>query len=230
MRVIFYAEPIDPSLPPKAVPDEHSECASWMTIRDLEQLTTKPPRQGGLRGEELLNWGRYLQNGGFIAPLSVTILDGAVVDYTGFFKTEGQGPDLAMPSFTAPPAVFASQPNSFQQKLITGELNGDELQNEKRWTTLIIAVSDEDEKKTRLLLLAGANASLTTHKGRTALHIAAMRSSVSIFRMLLLSDTCNPQLLDCDGKNAADLLRDQIQKEPTNGMLLKMLSLVDLLV
>ncbi len=68
MRVVFYAEPKDPSQPPKTFADEESEMAEWVTLKELEELRKKPP---GLRGPELLEWAQYIEAGGVISPIHV---------------------------------------------------------------------------------------------------------------------------------------------------------------
>ena len=69
-RVIFYAEPIDANQAPKSTPDDESLGAAWLSLSELEQKSHKPPPQG-LRGRELLDWARYIENGGAIYPLAV---------------------------------------------------------------------------------------------------------------------------------------------------------------
>eukprot|EP00123_Amoebidium_parasiticum_P006405 comp17354_c0_seq2/m.16630 comp17354_c0_seq2/g.16630 ORF comp17354_c0_seq2/g.16630 comp17354_c0_seq2/m.16630 type:complete len:121 (-) comp17354_c0_seq2:503-865(-) len=64
LRVIFYAVPVHPDSPPKQQPDEESEGAQWVTLEEAEGM-------GPWRGSELLQWGRYLQNGHKPAPLSI---------------------------------------------------------------------------------------------------------------------------------------------------------------
>ena len=67
-KVIFYAEPKDEKQELKKIPDKESEEARWVTLKELEQMRNIPPF---LRGEELLEWGNYLENGGIIFPLEV---------------------------------------------------------------------------------------------------------------------------------------------------------------
>jgi len=66
MRVIFYAEPKDQKQEPKKVADKESEEARWVTLEELLKLGQERP---GLRGNELLEWGAYLEEGGYIAPM-----------------------------------------------------------------------------------------------------------------------------------------------------------------
>lgn len=70
-RVIFYAEPTDPSQEPKSIPDKESEGATWLTVEQLEEKRSLSPGRGGLRGTELLDWARYIEDGGTIYPLSL---------------------------------------------------------------------------------------------------------------------------------------------------------------
>lgn len=69
-RVIFYAEPSDPNQPVKTKPDRESNGAAWLTVSQLVEKAGKPPPEG-LRGTELLEWARYIENGGTIYPLAV---------------------------------------------------------------------------------------------------------------------------------------------------------------
>lgn len=69
-RVIFYAQPRDPTQPPKSTPDAESRGAAWLTLDDLRDKAKKSPPEG-LRGRELLNWATYIENGGTIYPLSL---------------------------------------------------------------------------------------------------------------------------------------------------------------
>lgn len=70
-RVIFYAEPKDPNQPPKSIPDSESEEARWVTLDEYSNYTH-------LRGKELLKWGKYLEDGGLIFPLSLMTREGHV--------------------------------------------------------------------------------------------------------------------------------------------------------
>lgn len=45
------------------MPDDESDGAEWMSVERLEELSTLPIPEG-LRGDELLEWARYLNNGG----------------------------------------------------------------------------------------------------------------------------------------------------------------------
>ena len=93
MRVIFYAVPRDPSQPPKSVPDAESNGAAWHSLAEIEERRHLPP-PAGLRGEELLRWGRYVSAGGLVAPMAVRA-DGS---YDGFFRLESSGPAETPPA------------------------------------------------------------------------------------------------------------------------------------
>ena len=59
MRVIFYAEPATPEQAHllKQQPDSESLEARWVTVAEAANLDHSAP---GLRGDELLVWGSYL--------------------------------------------------------------------------------------------------------------------------------------------------------------------------
>jgi 8-oxo-dGTP pyrophosphatase MutT (NUDIX family) len=64
MRVIFYAEPVDPeNCLPKQEPDGESLGAAWVSLAEFGNI----PK---IRGRELLDFGEYLENGGHVMPLS----------------------------------------------------------------------------------------------------------------------------------------------------------------
>lgn len=67
-RVIFYGEPKDEGQKPKSVPDSESLEARWCTLTELRKLSMQPPY---LRGQELLEWGEYIEKGGTIYPLDI---------------------------------------------------------------------------------------------------------------------------------------------------------------
>jgi len=76
MRVVFYAEPTDPSQPPKSIPDKESELALWVTIEELLKISEEPP---GLRGNELVEWAYYIEAGGVISPLDIFSTESAPI-------------------------------------------------------------------------------------------------------------------------------------------------------
>ena len=64
MRVIFYAEPKNPDAELKSVPDSESLGAEWVTLEEFKN-------KDNIRGDELLEFGSYIENGGHIMPLSM---------------------------------------------------------------------------------------------------------------------------------------------------------------
>ena len=64
MRVIFYAEPKDENQKPKSVPDKESLEGRFVTVSEFQKI-------GKIRGDELIQWGTYLDNGGLIYPLEM---------------------------------------------------------------------------------------------------------------------------------------------------------------
>ena len=82
MRVVFLAEPRDPTYPPKSVPDSESNGAAWLTLDEIEAKSGVPPPEG-LRGRELLHWGKYVEAGGAVGP-------------AGMLQEENEGPCNAL--------------------------------------------------------------------------------------------------------------------------------------
>ena len=87
MRVIFYALPSDPNQIPKQVADRESVKAEWLSLPELQDLSTKEPPEG-LRGPELLDWAAYIENGGTIYPLEVFTTEHAAVPIVEKKNTE----------------------------------------------------------------------------------------------------------------------------------------------
>jgi len=69
-RVIWFGIPKNLEQPLKSEPDEESMSAKWFTVQELEEMRSIPPPRG-LRGSELLQWGKYLEQGGSVYPLSI---------------------------------------------------------------------------------------------------------------------------------------------------------------
>lgn len=222
LRVIFYAEPKYLDLPPKSIPDEESDGAEWKSLTEIESLRMVPPPQG-LRGEELLHWGRYVENGGFIAPIKIGKNKYGQTTYDGFFRLENEGPSEILI-----PLVLEGNGQSLCERIGTtfGGNGGiatatdgpNSLYNPvKKWTLLHAAVSENNVVSTRNLLLRGADASALTHKQRSALHFAVSRGNADIVKLLLLSTTANVNQQDYQGLTALDIARqlptDHLQKK-----------------
>lgn len=249
MRVIFYAEPIDPTQCPKSIPDAESNGAAWLTLSEIESKKNKSPPEG-LRGEELLNWGLYVATGGLIAPLSVNRNTGG---YDGFFRLENDGPRYSgsvdsillacdggggggiglaplhmVGNAEAVHSVFGIQDTTqLRQALLTSDApKVNEIgHSDKQWTALHRAVAEDSLERTRLLLLAGANPNFVTHKGRSALHFAASRRNLEIMRILLIAGA-DSNLRDQCSMTPADHLRIQDGEELHNATIVSILSLL----
>lgn len=78
IKIIFYAEPKDDNQKPKSVADNHTEEARWLTLEEIKELESVP---SGWRGAELYDWGKYLDEGGTIFPLSVFAVEGSDIQF-----------------------------------------------------------------------------------------------------------------------------------------------------
>jgi 8-oxo-dGTP pyrophosphatase MutT (NUDIX family) len=192
MRVIFYAEPKNPHAIPKSIPDKESDGAEWKTLSEIEGLSRFSPPQG-LRGGELLHWGKYIEGGGLVAPIEVGRNRHGQPTYEGFFRMENEGPTRVFPPITISGlSTAAVDPNAI-------------CHPDKRWTLLHAAVNEDNLAETRRLLLLGANASAVTHKQRSPLHFASSRGNIEILRLLLLSGTATLAQPDYQGQTALDM-------------------------
>jgi len=55
--------------PPKSKPDEHTSCAGWYSLKELDQLS--------LRGEEVREIFQYMASGAPIYPIALLSIEGA---------------------------------------------------------------------------------------------------------------------------------------------------------
>jgi 8-oxo-dGTP pyrophosphatase MutT (NUDIX family) len=108
-RIVFFARPIDENQPPKSEPDKESEGAAWVTLDELVQLGQSAP---GLRGPELLDWGRYVQGGGAIFPLTLLTREGEMIPPPPTSSTTTTSLASA-PTATAPLPSSADTASSF---------------------------------------------------------------------------------------------------------------------
>ena len=76
MRVIYYAEPkdIDEAHRNKQKPDKESIEARWVSLKELDKISLTEK----IRGEELFEWGEYLEKGGHYYPCSIMGVEGQV--------------------------------------------------------------------------------------------------------------------------------------------------------
>jgi 8-oxo-dGTP pyrophosphatase MutT (NUDIX family) len=192
MRVIFYAIP-DPKLPlppgkpvpdPKSTPDKESDEARWVTLKEY-------PKLGKLRGNELLIWGKYLEDGGVIYPLSVLTgeADGLDLKSQPFYlekkeikskKKEAEKTNLELEMLNA---VESSDLTTLKDLISQGaDIN---RRFEKRWTILHHALKIGDENVIEFILTHGADPFASSWKGRTPLHFAASNSRPRIIELVL---------------------------------------------
>lgn len=210
MRVIFYAEPLNLSDPPKSFPDKYSLGAKWMSLEQLGQLKGMRTPEG-LRGEELLRWGHYLNRGGIIAPISI-LPDGR---YDGFFRMEDEGPPISSQNISHILSITTNgDSSSLIQSLLNGTLNVNETY-EKQWTLLHHAAAANNLSIICKLLIAGADADMVTQEGRSALHIAASRGNESVVRTLIISGA-DITLKDMNGMTALDFIPRHREKTSIN--------------
>lgn len=71
LRVIFFAQPDDPTSPLKSIPDYESFGAAWVDFDTIKELYEK--RQ--LRGLEPYEWAKYLAKGGVVHPICILGLE-----------------------------------------------------------------------------------------------------------------------------------------------------------
>jgi ADP-ribose pyrophosphatase YjhB (NUDIX family) len=180
-RVIFFAT--SNSLETKQISDSESEGASWLTIKEIEALEKTKP---GLRGPEIIDWPRYIENGGVIAPLDflvdecqpikliqvkdvLNVTSTSSIDLDTFFKLSLETVDI----------------EHIREALIRG-VDPNQTINNKNWTALHYAIKIKNEYLVKLLLLSGSNPSKITWKNRNCFHFA-IQSTLQILKLLLLS-------------------------------------------
>jgi 8-oxo-dGTP pyrophosphatase MutT (NUDIX family) len=67
LRLVFYAEPLDPAQAPKSVPDDESRGAVWASYEEIQDMK----QRSILRSDEILHWIQYLNGNGVVYPLSI---------------------------------------------------------------------------------------------------------------------------------------------------------------
>lgn len=231
MRVVFYAEPRDPSAEVKTVPDSESLGAAWLSVDELRRKEGLPPPEG-LRGTELLRWAEFIEAGGAFAPIE-TLQRECSGPGEGLWRLVGREKGGRAPNLFAE-AVAAPEDGGgamecggggglleAQKQLAAAVVRGDVEcvrsaclagadpsvpLNKKLWSALHHCADRGDAglEMARTVLLAGANPNGTTHKGRTPLHFAACRGALDLIRCLLVAG-CAPAARDSNGMRASEL-------------------------
>lgn len=161
----------------QSVADKESEKAEWMTLEKYGKIEH-------LRGNELLQWGEYVERGGTVYPLSA-------------LATEWDPCDMNPHVFTLTRRLTASALHEgeddfekYHERLVRFKkavTSGDaaEVTNlldkgmdvnarfHKRWTPLHNALYSGHDEVIAILLAKGADVFAATHKGRTVVHFAA---------------------------------------------------------
>ena len=142
---------------------------------------------GHLRGNELLQWGEYIERGGTIYPLST-------------LATEWDPSDLNPHVFTLTRRLTASalhegddefekyqeRVSQLKKAIVAGDIAtvnslfekgmDANARFHKRWTPLHLALYSGKDDIVALLISKGADLLASTHKGRTVVHFAACSS------------------------------------------------------
>jgi len=168
-----------------------------VTLDDLIRLKSQKP---GLRGPELLEWGRYIQLGGPIYPLSLFSKEGANAPTFQEISTYTFAPGIKLSllnkelwqKLKRPENEFPNSPEEIINLLAEGaDVNYRGLDN-LRWTPLHFAANVGDLRLVEVLLQGGADINATTNQGRTALMIAVNeQKGAEIVNLLLTHGACS---------------------------------------
>jgi len=172
MRVIFYAEPRDPDQKPKAVADEESLEARWVTVEEFKAFSK-------IRGYELVDWGNYIDNGGQIFPMST-------------FTDEVEDVPLP-PNLAAIVEVLSSKaPASALQPLLTPSVKPNEPLRAGRTRTLMHMAASHSAEATVMMVKHGGR----VLKASNLIHFAAKECSPDVLEVLLhqLLEEASPEM------------------------------------
>jgi 8-oxo-dGTP pyrophosphatase MutT (NUDIX family) len=238
MRVIFFATSSDNQ--PKQISDEESECASWLSIKEIQSLSGSKP---GLRGSEIIEWPTYIENGGIIAPLSFLcdeispiVMNSSMLGNT----TNNKGSNSSLGNLLVVESsnhdkLFIDSLLENDVKLVNEMLMQKHIDvnipiNQKQWTALHYAIKIKSEDLVIILLLHNADISVKTKKNRNCIHFA-VQGGIKIMKALLIAisdsnsflDIINSQ--DCFGNtplhiSANDLATNRIQNTNVYNLLI----------
>jgi 8-oxo-dGTP pyrophosphatase MutT (NUDIX family) len=183
MRVVFYAEPIDPTQLPKSTPDKESEEARWVSLEDLKALAKRLP---GLRGPELYEWGSYIEKGGSIAPINFLCREDEPIPSQKSIPTVSGNQDFNSKDIQGFVNALESGNIDIVQKFLISGFNPNVRIGGKDWTPLHLACHSDQEDVVNLLLISGADIDMKTHKNRNVVHFAA-QSSLKILQSVIIA-------------------------------------------
>jgi 8-oxo-dGTP pyrophosphatase MutT (NUDIX family) len=186
MRVIFFATSNENQ--PKQISDDESECACWLTLKEIENLATSKP---GLRGSEIIDWPRYIEKGGVIAPLSFLCDEiNPIVLNTSMLDTCKQFEHVSIDKTSADKLFIESlldnNINAVNEILLQKEVDVNMPINQKQWTALHYAIKIKSDDLVIILLLHNADVNIKTHKHRNCIHFA-VQSGIKIMKALLIA-------------------------------------------
>lgn len=185
MRVIFFATSSDNNT--KQISDSESECACWFSIKEIENLAKSKP---GHRGTEIIDWPKYIENGGQIAPLGFLVDENQPIKLivenlniaNKVVKQSIQNIDDIHNQFIE---ALDSENFTMVKELLIKGANANKPINTKNWTALHWAIKIKNEQLVKILLISGADPELVTHKNRNCFHFA-VQSNINIVKLLLI--------------------------------------------
>eukprot|EP01095_Lingulamoeba_sp_RSL-Kostka_P015099 TRINITY_DN6845_c0_g1_i1.p1 TRINITY_DN6845_c0_g1~~TRINITY_DN6845_c0_g1_i1.p1 ORF type:complete len:283 (-),score=73.07 TRINITY_DN6845_c0_g1_i1:13-861(-) len=176
LRVIFYGTPIDNDQPPKSEPDSESLEAFWVDYDELKNYN--------LRGDELVEWGKYLRNGGIIHPIgnlfgleSSTPRD-VNLDLLIHSSSNNDLELLKISIENGANVNFIRYPES-----INNNNNNNNQSNSK--SALHISAENNSTDVAKFLIQNGAYISMLDLDAKTPLHVACENSSLEVAKLLL---------------------------------------------
>jgi len=183
LRVIFYAEPKNQDQIPKQKADIESEKAEFLTLKEIENLVKNPTKNDFIRGDEIYCYPNYIENGGKIFQIELLTQEGKDLQLFKMFNSFQEKESKSLKecnklNHTQEDLYNIIFNNSVEQikELLLNGLSPDTIINDKEWTILLLAIQYQKAEICKLLILSGADLSLTTHKDRNCLHFAVQKS------------------------------------------------------
>jgi ADP-ribose pyrophosphatase YjhB (NUDIX family) len=219
MRVIYYATSSDSET--KQISDDESEYACWLTLKEIQNLANTNP---GLRGHELLDWPRYIENKGVMAPLSfmcdevnpINVNESEINTNMYFRQKEDKNDDQKLFIDT----LLSNDVKAVKEMLLHKNIDINMPINKKQWTPLHYAIKIKSEELVTVLLLYKAKVNVLTKKNRNCIHFA-VQAGMKVMKALLISisnsDNFNEYLnaQDCYGKTPLHISANDIATNRT---------------